>query len=138
MKAMSFGKLRDRIAQPLCDRKIIRLKEKKVLWVFTVKRYPEIAPDYERNLKKKMKRLMFGQTTDHDERTTILIALASQVDLLRYNFDRDRLKQHRERIKKIAKGDMFAARATREAIAAIQAAVLVTTIIPAVTAANSS
>lgn len=138
MKAMSFKKLKDRVAQPLCDRKIVRLHEKTILWVFTSNRYPEIDPDYERDLKKRMKRLMFGQTTDHDERTTILIALASQTDLLRYNFDRDRLKQHRDRIKRIANGELFAARATRNAVAAVQAAILVATIIPAVTAASHS
>lgn len=137
MAAMSFKKLKHRIAQQLCDKKILRSEEKTILWIFTSNRYPEIDPDYERSLKKRMKKLMFGQSVEHDERTTILIALASQTYLLRYNFDRDRLKQHQDRIKKIANGDMFAARATRQAVAAIQAAILVTTIIPAITAANS-
>ena len=115
------------VAEQLCEKKILRTEDKKILWVFNHKTYPETAAAYEREIKQRMRKLMFGQTTRHDERTTILISLAFHTDLLRANFDKDRVKLNLERIKKIAKGDMFAARATRSAVEAMQASIMMIT-----------
>lgn len=69
---------------------------------------------------------MFG-TGDVDERTCVIIALAKSADVLRHNFDRRDLKTHKERIKAITSGDLFAAGATDKAIKATQAAMIAAT-----------
>ena len=127
-----ISELKHKVACSLCKKKILRHDTEKVLWIFTRNLYPEIEPKTERKIRDRMAKLMFGQTTQHDERTTILVALAKHADLLRHNFDKDRLKRNKERIEKVASGDMFAARATKKAIEAVQAAILVAVIIPTV------
>lgn len=125
-------KLKHRIAQQLCDRKILQQEEVKVLWLFRTNRYPEADSQYERALKQRMAKLMFGQTIQHDERTTIVIALAKAADLLKHNFDKDRLARNKERINKIAKSDMFAARATKQALATVQSTIVLATTVPSI------
>jgi len=136
MKVAMIKNLKHRVAQQLCDLKILKADEDKVLWVFPRKIYPEIAPKYERGIKDRMAKLMFGQTTQHDDRTTLLVSLASHAGLLPCNFDKERLKRNKDRIKKVANGDLFAARATKDTIAAVQAAVMAAAIIPTVAASN--
>ena len=126
------GKLKHRVAMQLCDKKVLRNEREKVLWIFSREIYPEINPKYERAVKHRMADLMFGQTTKHDERTTILVALAHHGGLLKVNFDKDRLKRNKERIMKVVAGDMYAARATKSAVEAMQAAMMVAVIIPTV------
>ena len=126
------SKLKQRVALQLCDKKVLRNEREKVLWIFSREVYPEINPKYERAIKRRMADLMFGQTTKHDERTTILVALAHHGGLLKVNFDKDRLKRNKERIKKVVAGDMFAARATKSAVEAMEAAMMVAVIIPTV------
>ncbi len=128
----SISDLKHKVARSLCKKKILRHDTDKVLWIFTRNLYPEIEPKTERAIRDRMAKLMFGQTTQHDERTTLLVALAKHADLLRHNFDRDRLKRNKERIDKVAKGDMFAARATKKAIEGVQTAIMMAVIIPTV------
>jgi len=131
-KGVAIKKLAQRVALQLCAMKILRNEEQKVLWILTRQLYPEINPKHEREIKNRMSKLMFGQTTQHDERTTALVALAKHTGLLRPNFDKDRLKRNKQRIDKIASGDMFAARATKSAVEGMEAALMVATIMPAV------
>jgi hypothetical protein len=133
-QGVAIKKLPQRIAKQLCDMKILRNDEQTQLWIFTRQIYPEINPKYEREIKLRMAKLMFGQSTQHDERTTALVALAKHTGLLACNFDKDRLKSNKQRINKIASGDMYAARATKQAVEAMNAAILVATIMPAAAA----
>lgn len=125
-------KLKHRVAAQLCEKKVLRNEQETVLWLFSRETYPEINPKYERAIKNRMANLMFGQTTDHDERTTMLVALSHHAGLLKVNFDKDRLKRNRERIKKVVAGDMYAARATKSAVEALEAAITVAVLIPIV------
>lgn len=122
--------LAHRVAEELCDLRILRADQDKILWLFPRKIYPEVAPKVERNLKDRMAKLMFGQTTDHNERTTVLVALAKSTGLLSYNFDKDRLRRNKDRIEKISNGDMFAIRATKSAVTAVQTAIMVAVMVP--------
>ena len=133
-QAVAIKNLAHRVAKQLCDMRILRNDEQKILWLFTHQIYPEINPKYEREIKNRMSKLMFGQTTQHDERTTALVSLAKHTGLLSPNFDKQRLKEHKQRIDKVASGDMFAARATTNAVEAMEAALMVATIIPMITA----
>jgi siroheme synthase len=58
--------------------------------------------------------------------------------LLKANFAPEELQQHKNRIKQLAKGDILAAGATQSAIQAVQAAIMVAAIMPAMTVATTS
>jgi hypothetical protein len=133
-QAVAIKNLAHRVAKQLCDKRILRNHEQKTLWIFTHQIYPEIKPKYEREIKNRMSKLMFGQTTQHDERTTALVSLAKHTGLLCSNFDKQRLKDHKQRIDKVASGDLFAARANTNAVEAMEAALMVATIMPMVIA----
>ena len=67
-----------------------------------------------------------------DARTTVLVALGHHAGLLKANMDRKRLKARRDRIESVITGDAVG-RATRHAIEAVQAAIMVAVIMPAIT-----
>jgi len=135
-KAASIKKLHHRVAAPLCEKGILKADERKILFLFTQKVYPELEGSFEDAIRLRMASVMFDDSKLPDERTAVLVALASASGLMRYNFAPVELKQHALRIKKLAKGELLAAGATRAAIEAVQAAVMVAVMIPAVVAAT--
>ena len=114
--------LRHRVARGLCRRGILRDSEDKVLLFFTRKVYPEIDPVPERNLVEQLHQAIFTEATDVDPQTAILLSLAHGTGMLSVHFDKKELKARKQRIEKIANGDLIGG-ATREAVqAAVQAA----------------
>jgi hypothetical protein len=121
------------VAQELCRKHILRMDEDKVLLLFTRKIYPEINPRPERELIARVERAIFDEGAEVDPRTAVLVALAHRANILKVVIEKDRLKRAKKRIEQIGKGDA-SAQATKEAIAAMQAAVMVATVIvPTVT-----
>lgn len=137
-KAASLPKLKHRVAQQLCEMGALRHDEKKVLWFFTQQVYPELNGSYEDAIRDRMGDVMFNEKVKPDGPTAILIALSSHGGLLKANFAPEELRQHKDRIKKLAAGDILAASATQSAIQAVQAAIMVAAIIPAITVATTS
>lgn len=129
--------LKHRVAEQLARRGILRIDEDKVLWIFTRKIYPEVDPNPEREIIEKLRDAIFGESRQIDPRTVILLSLASAADLLKLVFDKKELKSRKARIQQIVNGELTG-KATREAIEAMQAAVMVACIIPAVVAASST
>jgi len=124
-----------RVSAPLVDglvrRGTLHRRTKKVFFFFEKTIHPEADPAAERTLKQHLERVLFENHTPTPE-DTVLIALTKELDILKHNFDRDLLKSNRDRIKQIASGDHLAAGATRKAIEAVRAAVMVAVIVPAV------
>jgi len=129
-------KLRPRIAERLCRRGILRADEKKVLWLFRRRIYPERDPEPERRLIERMRRGIVKDTPDLDARTVAIISLAKSAGLLKLIFDKETLKRRKLRIEKIIKGEVVG-KATQEAIAAMQAALMAAVIIPSIAAATA-
>ena len=129
--------LKHRVAQRLCDRGILRASEDKILLIFTRKIYPEINPEPERELIERLRQAIFTDIEDIDSRTMILVSLAKSVDLLKVVFDKKELKRRKARIERIIKGEITG-KAAAEAIQAMQAAIMVACITPAITAATVS
>ena len=123
------------LLEQLVNRGVLSMREKKVLFFFTRKVYPEANPSAERELKARLEDLMFG-AGEVDVRDSVIIALAHHTDILKHNFDRDKLRQHKARIKEIADGGLLPQSATIEAIKAMQAAVAIAAIMPAVVVAS--
>ena len=137
-KAALLPKLQHRLAQQLCHLGILQQDEKKVLWLFTQQIYPELDGTVEDGIRARMAKVMFDEQANPDARTAVLIALGLHAGLLRFNFAKDELSQHRVRIKNIANGDVLATGATQATIQAVQAAAVMATILPAMTAATVS
>lgn len=129
--------LRSRIGGQLCRRGIVRAEEEKILWLFNRKIYPEINPAPERRLLDQMSRAIIAEGKSVDPRTVVIISLAKSADLLRLLFDKETLQRRKARIQQIIHGEA-AGKATQEALQALQAALLVTCIIPTLTVTTAS
>ena len=129
--------LKHRVALGLCDRGILRADEGKVLLIFRRKIYPEINPQPERQLIERLRKAIFGDSRRVDPRTVVLISLANGADLLKIPFGKKKLKARKKRIEQLVNGEMMG-RATKEAVKAAQAAVMVAGIIPAITVTTIS
>ena len=137
-KAANMSGLKHRIAKQLCKLGVLRQDERKVLWFFNRRVYPELDGSYEDEIRNRMGKVMFDEAAEPDGPTAVLIALASHGGLLKANFPREELRQHKSRIKKLAKGDILAAGATKSAIEAVETAIIVAAIIPAIVVTTSS
>ena len=129
--------LKHRLAEQLCQRGILRTGEDKVLLIFTRKIYPEVNPEPEQRVINRLREAIFTDTEDVDPRTAVLLSLAHNAGLLKNVFDKKELKRRKDRIKQVINGEMTG-KAAKEAIEAMQAAVTVACIMPAITAATTS
>jgi len=119
------------VARSLCQRGILRADEDKVLLIFTRKIYPEVNPEPERELIERLRNAIFTDASDVDPRTVVLVSLANAAGLLKIVFDKKMLKTRKKRIEQIVNGEITG-KAAQEAIQAMQAAVMVACIMPAI------
>jgi len=131
-KFASVKDLKHRLAMQLCDRGILKADRDKILLLFSRQVYPEIDPRPERELVERLRSAIFGESERLDPRTVVLVALADTAGLLAPVFGKKDLKTRKDRIARIVSGDL-AAQATKEAIEAIQAAIFVAAVLPAIT-----
>ena len=129
----NLKKLKHRIAIQLCRKGILRADEDKVLFFFTRKIYPEIDPRPERELVERIRNAIFSDTGEVSARDTIIIALALRARLLRQKFDKKDIKARKARIKQIAEGSVTA-KAAKEVMDAVTAAIMIAVIVPTVIA----
>ncbi len=127
--------LRHRVARQLCDLKILRANEKQVLLIFKQRIYPERDHGPEREILARIKDAVFSTGQEADPRTIVLLSLAHSSGLLRKLFDKRRLKSRKAHIEKVVAGATLG-NATKQAIEAAQAAVMVAAMVPAITAAT--
>lgn len=136
-KFANMKNLRHRIAERLAGHGILRVDKDKVLGIFTRKIYPEIDPGPERELIAKLREAIFGDSGDVQPRTVVLLSLAQSADLLKFVFPKKELKTRKARIEQVINGEMTG-KAAKEAIQAMQAAVMVACIMPAIIAATAA
>ena len=122
--------LKHRVAASLADKGILRADEEQVLVLFSRRVYPELDPTVERAIVARLHDAILSDDKPVAPRTTVLLALAHHAGLLKQNFDRQTLKARRARIDAIIKGDAIG-KATKAAIQAIQAALMMVVILPA-------
>jgi hypothetical protein len=133
LKFASIKDLHHRVARQLVNKGILVEESDTVLRVFRRTVYPESDHGPERELIKRLEKAIFTGTPHVDERTLVILALANATQILVKLFDRKRLKPRKARIEKLVSGQLVG-KATQEAVAAIQAAMVVATIMPAVSA----
>lgn len=121
--------------EPLYDglvrRGILDEQTSKIFWVFNHTKWPERNPAPEKALEARLRLAITGSGAV-DARDGAIIALAHHTDILKYNFDRDLLKQHKDRLKKIAEGALLPPTAAKETIDAMTTAVMIAAIMPAI------
>lgn len=88
-------------------------------------------PEPERQLIRRLHGAILTDTPDVDHRTLVLASLANSVNILQVIFDRRELKGRKKRIKQIVHGEIIG-KTTQEAIEAMQAAIMVAIIMPAI------
>ena len=123
-------RLKERVANQLVERGILRLHESTVLLIFKRQVYPELDPAPEAALVGRVREAIDGDG-EVDPRTTIIVALTSAANMLPTLFDRKTLRRHKRRIEAIIESEV-AGEATRDAVAAVQAAVMTAVVIPSV------
>lgn len=133
----NIGRLKHKAAQSLCRKRILKLEEDKVLLIFNRKLYPEINPEPEKKLMKKLESAIFSGSKEIDPETIILISICNSTGILRHLFDKHKLREKKARIKEITSGNLIG-KATKEAVEAMQAAVMIAAIIPAVAVVTTS
>ena len=122
--------LKHRVATQLCKRGILKMDEGKILLLFSRRIYPEINPIPEQKIITRLKNIIFTDTDDVDARTVVLMSLAKSANILPFIFGKKEIKQRKKRIEQIVNGEI-AGKATKEAIDAMQAAVMIACIMPA-------
>ena len=129
--------LKHRVALQLSRRGILKVDEDKVLLIFTRKIYPEVNPEPERELIERLREAIFTDMENVDPRTVVLLSLTNSAELLKVTFDKKKLKSRKNRIEQIVNGEMTG-KAAKEAIQAMQAAVMIACIMPALIAATTA
>jgi len=120
----NWSKLKQRAAEGLCRRGILRSDTDKVLLFFDRKIYPEINPKPERELIERLHRVIFTDQRDVDPRTVVTLSLAFQTGVLNAIFGRKELKARKDRIEAVINGEATG-KAAQEVLQGIQAAVLI-------------
>jgi len=133
----NIRRIKHKAAESLCRKGILKLAEDKVLLIFNRKIYPEVDPRPEKRIMDKIYNAIFNNHKEIDPETIILISICNSTGILRQLFDKNKLREKKKRIKEITSGNLIG-KATKDAIEAMQAAVMVATIIPAVTVAATS
>ncbi len=129
--------LRNRVARGLVAKRVLSEERDKVLGIFPRTIFPENDPGPEQELRARLKEAIFTGTSRVEPRTLVVVALADPTGLLKKVFDKKKLKERKERLKKITEGQVVGA-ATKETVEAIQAAVLVSAIIVPVVITTST
>ena len=124
--------LRERTAQGLCRRGILRSAESRVLLVRRRRAYPTVDPRPEKELVARLREAIEGDG-DVDPAVGVIVTLAYATDLLEKKLGRKRVRGRTRRIKDIVAGRCLAAggqaavasgQAVHGAVRAVQAAAL--------------
>ena len=134
-KLAGIKDLKHKVAQALATDGIVASEKEKVLWLFERRVYPEVNPEPEEQLRQEMRNVVLSDGDEIEPRIAIVVALANSAALLPQVFTKRELKDRKQRIKQLEKGELLP-KAAKEAVQAIEAAVMIAAIMPAITAAT--
>lgn len=106
----------------LVSRGVLKMEEKKILWVIPGRRYPMINDQEEREVRKRIRAVVVDGEIP-SPRDVVLISLASSCQLLRSVFSDAEILAHSARIADVAKMDLIG-RAVSKSVAEVQEAVM--------------
>jgi hypothetical protein len=135
MKFAGLKDLKHRVARGLVDKGVLREETGTVLKIFKRTIYPEADGGPEQDLRRRMEKAVFTSSPELDHRTVVIVALAHATNMLPRIFDKKKLKGRKKRLEQLTSGQVAGA-ATKEAVEAVRAAVMVCTMVPIITAAT--
>jgi hypothetical protein len=127
-KLSGMDDLKRRAAARLCERGVLAPREDTVLLFFKREVFPATDPGPERALVERLRRALLHDRGPVDPRTAAVVALAHHTGLLKGVLDKKERKAAKARIEEVASGNACG-QAAAEAIQALQAAIIVTTVI---------
>ena len=133
MKFAAIGDIEHRVAAGLVARGVLEEKTGTVLKIFKRRIYPETDSGPEKELRERLRRAIFTGTSQIEPRTIIVIALARATGMLERIFPKQELKQRKQRLEKLCSGEAVG-KAAKEAVEAVQAAIVVAAVIPVIIA----
>jgi len=136
-KFANLKDLKKRVARNLVAKGVLREETGTVLGIFHRTIFPESNPGPEHELRHRLEEAIFSDVEKVDPGTTVIIALAKATGMLNKIFPKKRLKTRKARLEELVNGNLVGA-ATKEAVEAIQAVVLVCAIMPAIAASTTA
>ncbi len=137
MKFASLKDLKNRTARSLVGKGVLAEGQDKVLGLFKRTIFPEATAGPEAELRQRLHQAIFTDSEDIEGRTVIVVALTNATQMLPGLFGKKEMKGRKERIKQLGNGEVVG-QATKEAVEAIQAAIILTTVIVPVVITSST
>jgi hypothetical protein len=97
---------RDEIGKSLLAKKVLKVENKKVMWMFSKKVYPVVNDQPVKEVSARIRDLVFSNEIP-DPRDIVILSIFKYADLLDVLFTEEELKDYEERINQIAKMDMI-------------------------------
>lgn len=103
-----LGKLRQLTVDKLVQEGILKQTEGKVLWVFSVDRYPTRDTQPENELRQRLRSLMLDNSTEPDKKERMLLAIVLKCELYAAMIDDKKArKAAKSRLEKLTAGEMM-------------------------------
>jgi len=104
--AKSGAEIRDKALESLVSRGILRVEEKKILWVIDVRRYPTVDDTQEKEVRRRITELLNSDDipSPHD---VVLVSLADTFDLFPHIIGEYETKKLAPRIDQISRLDLI-------------------------------
>lgn len=122
--ASQAGEIEKRVLESLIRKGILRQENRRVLWVFEVRRYPLVDNREVKEVRTRLQELISG-TDIPDARDVVLVSLGSACRLLNDLFSPAEFEELKPRIKSLSRLDLIG-KETYEAIREIECAMAVT------------
>jgi hypothetical protein len=129
-------KLKDRLADRMVEKGILRRDEKRALFFIPYHRYPTQDGRQEYNLRERI-RSAIASGKQPNEQLAVLISLVLACGLINEVFPKGERREAKKRAKEISQSDVYG-RAVSESVQAVQAAVIASVTVCTTTAATSS
>lgn len=132
--ASRLAKSFDKVVSGLIKKDILALNEEKLLWVFTVKRYPTSDPKPEMLVKEQLQKIVFNEAIPELEDIQLL-GLVQALDLHKQLFAKDAVKDAKRIIKSLL-ADMPVSKSVhktiqQEIMVILMASIVATTVVTA-------
>ena len=98
--------LRERVLQRLVERGVLKVEDRKILWVFAQRRYPLIDDREVKEVRTRLRELIFNQEIP-DAREAILIGLVHACGMIDTLFEEHELPQVMPRVMDVARLDLI-------------------------------
>ncbi len=104
--AWETNQLRERVLQQLVDKGVLKVEDRKILWVFTQRRYPLMEDKEVKEVRARLRELVFSEGIP-DPREAVLIGLVNSCGMVDTLFEDHELPQVMPRLTELAKLDLI-------------------------------